>query len=135
MLPLPSLNTAQNSLLPEESVRGSFLVNPIHRHMKRITRWSLVAALGFLCLAALPSQAQNIGTIPGKAKTAAAGLVVSYENGKSTVVYEGRKVFEGATKAKASGAVKNVNGVQYAAAFDGDKVIWENVKGAGSKVK
>jgi len=84
---------------------------------------------------ALPAFSQNLGLIPGKAKTAAAGLVINYENGKSVITYQGAKVYEGATKAKAMGVVKNVSGVQYAAAFDGSKVVWENVKGAAAKVK
>jgi hypothetical protein len=94
---------------------------------------AVLLSLGLLT--ALPAFSQNIGTLPGKAKTAAAGLVINFENGKSTVTYQGAKVFEGPTKQKATGVVKNVNGVQYAAAFDGGKVIWENTKGASAKLK
>lgn len=103
--------------------------------MKSFIRITLAALLLTSALTVTTVSAQNIGSLPGKAKTAGAGLVVSYEGGKSTVTYQGKKVFEGATKAKAVGVVKNVNGVQYAAAFDGSRVVWENVKGASAKVR
>lgn len=103
--------------------------------MKSFIRLSLAALLITGALNITSASAQNIGSLPGKAKTAGAGLVVSFDGTKSTVTYQGQKVFEGATKAKAVGLVKNVNGVQYAAAFDGSRVIWENVKGASAKVR
>jgi hypothetical protein len=103
--------------------------------MKALSRLTLALLICASLLAVTPLNAQNIGSLPGKAKTAGAGLVVSYDGGKSTIMYGGTKVFEGPTKAKAVGVVKNVNGVQYAAAFDGSRVIWENVKGASTKVR
>jgi len=103
--------------------------------MKSIIRLALVALLVTTALGVTTASAQNVGSLPGKAKTAGAGLVVSYESGKSTITYQGQKVFSGPTKAKAVGMVKNVNGVQYAAAFDGSRVVWENVKGASAKVR
>lgn len=101
--------------------------------MKTLLRYLCALALTFSLLT--PAFAQNIGSLPGKAKAAGAGLIVSFDAGKSTVTYQGRKVFEGPTKQKAVGMVKNVNGVQYAAAFDGNRVVWENVKGASAKVR
>jgi hypothetical protein len=103
--------------------------------MKTLSRLQLAFVFCAALLAAAPAFAQNIGSLPGKAKTAAAGITVTFDGGKSTVTYGGQKVFEGATKAKAVAMVKNVNGVQYAAAFDGTRVLWENVKGASAKVK
>ncbi|HEY1169997.1 MAG TPA: hypothetical protein VGH19_01390 [Verrucomicrobiae bacterium] len=96
-------------------------------------RFALIVWTGLLIAA--PAFAQNIGSLPGKAKTVAAGINVTYDGGKSTVIYGGQKVFEGPTKTKATALVKNVNGVQYAAAFDGTRVIWENTKGASTKVR
>jgi hypothetical protein len=103
--------------------------------MKRLLPGVTALFVCFTVLTTLPAFSQNIGTLPGKAKVAGAGLAITFENGKSTVIYQGAKVFEGATTQKAVGVVKNVNGVQYAAAFDGTKVIWENVKGASAKLK
>jgi len=103
--------------------------------MKPLLRLPCALLLSISLLSITPAFAQNIGSLPGKAKTTGAGLVVSFDAGKSTVTYQGRKVFEGPTKQKAVGMVKNVNGVQYAAAFDGTRMIWENVKGASAKVR
>ncbi|MCD6051540.1 MAG: hypothetical protein K0Q55_2949 [Verrucomicrobia bacterium] len=102
--------------------------------MKTLLRLSL-SLIAVVCLLAATSVSAQVGSLPGKAKTAAAGISVSFDGSKSTVIYGGQKVFEGPTKAKATAAVKNVNGVQYAAAFDGTRVVWENVKGASAKVK
>lgn len=103
--------------------------------MKASLRIQFALVLAASLVLVSPSFAQNLGSLPGKAKTAAAGISVSFDGSKSTVIYGGRKVYEGPTKQKAAAFVKNVNGVQYAAAFDGNRVVWENVKGASSKVK
>jgi len=83
----------------------------------------------------LTGQAQNIAVVKSKARTAAAGVSVSTTNGKTTLVYKGKEVWSGKTTGKVSAKSKTVGNTEYVAAFDGDKVIWENVKGAGAKVK
>lgn len=93
------------------------------------------AALIILFAGALPAFSQNIDTIKKSARTAAAGISVSTVNGKTTVVYQGREVWTGKTVNKVAGRSKSVDGKTYAAAFDGDKVIWESAPGAGQKVK
>jgi hypothetical protein len=65
----------------------------------------------------------------------AAELKVSTENGITTIVYNGKNVFKGATKGKVSGKAVNDNGTELAAAFDDDRVIWENVTGAAERIK
>lgn len=62
-------------------------------------------------------------------------LKVSTENGITTIVYNGKNVFKGATKGKVSGKAVNDNGTELAAAFDDDRVIWENVTGAAERIK
>jgi hypothetical protein len=89
----------------------------------------------FMAASLLTSGAQNIAVVKGKARTAAAGISVSTSNGKTTIVYQGKEVWTGKTTGKVTGKSKAVGDTTYAAAFDGDKVIWENVKGAGAKVK
>lgn len=79
--------------------------------------------------------AQNLGKIKQSARTAAAGISVSTQNGVSTVTCQGKQVWSGKTTGKVLGRSKMVGDVSYAAAFDGNKVIWENVPGAGAKVK
>ena len=88
--------------------------------------------VGFLSATA---SAQNLGKIKQGARTAAAGISVSTQNGLSTVTYQGKAVWTGKTTGQVLGRSKTVNDVIYAAAFDGNKVIWENVPGAGAKVK
>jgi hypothetical protein len=93
-----------------------------------------IALVGLLA-GTLPLQSQNIDKIKKDARTAAAGISVSTVNGKTTVVYQGREVWTGKTSSKVAGRSKAIDGKTYAAAFDGDKVIWENTPGAGQKVK
>lgn len=93
---------------------------------------SCLALILGLTLATSNGFAQNLGLIPGKAATAAAGISVQSNGSKYIVIYQGKTVFAGATKSKPVAKAKNINGRQYAAAYDGNKVIWENVKGAGA---
>ncbi len=72
-----------------------------------------------------------LNTLPALASE----LKVSTENGITTIVYNGKNVFKGATKGKVSGKAVNDNGTELAAAFDDDRVIWENVTGAAERIK
>ncbi len=89
----------------------------------------------FISASILTSGAQNIAIVKGKARTAAAGISVSTSNGQTTLVYKGKEVWSGKTTGKVMGKSKVVGDVEYVAAFDGDKVIWQNVPGAAAKVK
>ena len=62
-------------------------------------------------------------------------LSVSTVNGQTTVLYNGKEVFSGPTKGKVSSRSVSRDGKDFAAAWDGDKVIWENVKGAAEMAK
>jgi hypothetical protein len=64
-----------------------------------------------------------------------ANINVTSENGQTKVVYKGQEVFSGPTSGQVSAQAVNDNGQEYAAAFDGDKVIWENTPGAASHLK
>jgi hypothetical protein len=86
-------------------------------------------------LAVFPLHAQNISKIKQSARNAAAAIEVKTENGKSTVTYKGKAVWSGKGKAAVTAQARTVEGKEYAAAFDGQKVLWENVKGAAKKVK
>jgi cytochrome bd-type quinol oxidase subunit 1 len=103
--------------------------------MKKFIHTVFAATLVAASLIALPVSAQNISKIKESARTAAAGIAVTSANGQTTVVYKGQEVWTGKTKNKPVGKTKVVGGKEYVAAFDGDKVIWENVPGAGQKVK
>lgn len=62
-------------------------------------------------------------------------LSVSTVNGQTTVIYNGKEVFSGPTNGKVTSRSVSRNGKNYAAAWDGDTVIWENVKGAAGQAK
>lgn len=96
---------------------------------------TLVLAL-FIAAFAFTSEAQlTVSGIKDKARTAAAGVSVSTSNGKTTIVYQGQEVWTGKTTNKVVGRSKVVGDTTYVAAFDGTNVVWENIKGAGAKVK
>lgn len=61
----------------------------------------------------------------------AADLSVTTVNGVTTVVYNGEQVFMGSTSGTVSSRAGSYDGVELAAAYDGENVIWENVAGAG----
>lgn len=65
---------------------------------------------------------------------AGSGISVSTVNGQTTVTYKGEAVFKGATSGPVSAHSSSVNGAEYAAAFDGKKVLWENTSGAAEKL-
>ncbi|MBM3878081.1 MAG: hypothetical protein FJ386_15445 [Verrucomicrobia bacterium] len=68
-------------------------------------------------------------------KRASSGISVSNRNGDVTVTWKGKVVFTGKAAGRVSAKSSNENGTEFAAAFDGDKVLWENVPGAGEKLK
>jgi hypothetical protein len=68
------------------------------------------------------------------AKASDKGIKVATAGGESVVTFEGKEVWKGATKKAVTAKEKTVDGRTYAAAFDGKKVLWENVPGAAEKV-
>ena len=100
-----------------------------------------------VCLAAALAAAAQGGEKSGKASKNAAtiggapsvssgtGISVKTVNGQTTVTYKGEEVFKGQTSGKVSARSSSVNGNEYAAAFDGDKVLWESASGASEHVK
>jgi len=65
----------------------------------------------------------------------AANISVSTVNGQTTVTLNGKKVWSGVTTGQVTGKASSINGKEYAAAFDGTKVLWESEKGAAGKLK
>jgi hypothetical protein len=102
--------------------------------MKRLPLLLTALLAGFYLLPQ-QVQAQNVSKIKQNARTAAAGISVSTANGKTTVVYNHKEVWTGKATGKVSGRAKVVDGIEYAAAFDGAKVIWESKPGAAKKVQ
>lgn len=86
--------------------------------MSRTKTWTAFAVA--LLLSAVPVLAGSIS--------------VNNNNGKTSVIYNGKEVWSGQTSGKVTAKCVSDNGTEYAAAFDGDKVIWENVKDAAKYV-
>ena len=103
--------------------------------MQKLIKNVIPAVFVAASLIAMPVSGQNISRIKDSARTAAAGVSISTANGKTTITYKGKDVWTGKAKGRVTGKNKVVDGKEYVAAFDGDKVIWENVPGAGQKVK
>jgi membrane-associated protease RseP (regulator of RpoE activity) len=64
-----------------------------------------------------------------------AGISARTENGSTTITYNGEQVFSGPTSGRISTQCISENGSDYAAAFDGDKVLWENKPGSAARLK
>jgi len=102
--------------------------------MKRTLAKHSVLLLSALIALALPLAAQNISLIKQSARNATAGISVKTENGKSLVVYKGKTVWSGKAAGKVTAKAKTIDGKEYAAAFDGKKVVWESPKGAAKQL-
>ena len=96
---------------------------------------NVLIALAAAWPAVTPLTAQNISKIKDSARSAAASLQVTTENGKTTVTYKGKAVWSGKAKGQVTARTKTLDGKEYAVALDGQKVIWENIKGAAKKLQ
>ena len=71
------------------------------------------------------------GLVAGNATTIASRTV----NGQTTLVYRGREFALGVTEGPVVARSVSVEGKEYAAAFAGSNVVWENVTGAADHLK
>ncbi len=62
-------------------------------------------------------------------------VAVSTVNGRTVVNINGKKVFEGETTGRVSSKSMNFEGAQFTAVWDGERVIWENTKGAAEQIR
>ena len=62
-------------------------------------------------------------------------IEVKTKDGVSTVRFKGKEVWKGKTTEPVSAMSKTVDGKTFGAAFEGEKVLWENVKGAAKEVR
>lgn len=100
--------------------------------MKTIVQ-SLFLATALFGAASLPASQDDPVLTQGRISQTS--ISVSTNNGQTTVTYNGKEVFSGPTKGKVTSRAASRNGKDYAAAWDDDKVIWENVKGAAEMLK
>ncbi|QTN33469.1 hypothetical protein HZ994_14460 [Akkermansiaceae bacterium] len=92
-----------------------------------------------------PDLADLIDQAKAKANqnAAEAKLSTSVINGKGTITYNGKKVWLGPVKkdlkafSKAMSSSENGDqkSTEYAAVWDGDKLVWENMPGAGAALE
>jgi hypothetical protein len=78
------------------------------------------------------NSAQNKGSVSQSGNVSVSTKTV---NGSTVITYQGKQISVGPTKGTVSAKARSVNGKDYAAAFDGERVIWENVPGAAQQVK
>jgi hypothetical protein len=101
--------------------------------MKTYLRVTLIFCMAFAITNILP---RSVGAQEQKSySSGGSGISVNNINGQTMVTWNGERVFSGTTKGFVSARCNSVNGTQYAAAFDGDAVIWENVPGAAEKLR
>ena len=69
------------------------------------------------------------------AATLAGPISTSSVNGEALVTWNGATVWQGRTTNPLRAAAVMVDGREFAAAFDGEKTLWESEPGAGVKVR
>jgi hypothetical protein len=82
----------------------------------------------------------NFGaTLPALPATAShsseGGISLKTVNGSTVVVYQGREFPVGPTTGKLSAKTRSLGGADFAAAFEEERVIWENLPGAAQQLK
>ena len=70
-----------------------------------------------------------------KGPVAGRGISTQIVNGETIIHWQKKEVWRGTTSGFLVCKSKALNGVEIAAAFDGDKTIWESEPGAGARVK
>ena len=100
---------------------------------------ALMIAAVSLCgsVAALSAETSKQSNTNSSSRSARSSACISVKTvtGQSTITYNGKDVFTGHTKGMVTAKASSENGTEYAAAFDGKKVLWENVPGAAKHVK
>lgn len=95
----------------------------------------LTAALAMMTASALTASAQPCPAHHHVSSSASTGVHVTTSNGQAVVTFNGKEVYAGPAKGQVSSLSRNNNGVEYAAAFDGDTLLWENVPGAAQQLQ
>jgi len=100
------------------------------------SKWMAIT-VALIVIGAIPVFAakQTEGKQAAAKVTATAKISVTSKNGEAKVIYNGQQVFAGPTTGQVSTRCVSNNGKEYAAAFDGDKVIWENTPGAADQLQ
>jgi hypothetical protein len=73
--------------------------------------------------------------VPPKGPVAGRGISTRIVNGETIINWQNKEVWRGTTGGFLVCKSKALNGVEIAAAFEGEKVIWESEVGAAARVK
>lgn len=73
--------------------------------------------------------------VPPKGPVAGRGISTQIVNGETVIYFQKKEVWRGTTSGFLIVKSKALNGNEIAAAFDGDKVVWESEPGAAARVK
>jgi hypothetical protein len=99
----------------------------LHPRLIACATAALLGAAGVVCQPAFAQQHVTSG--------ASSAVSVSTVNGQSVVNVNGKEVYHGPTTGQVASRSSNLNGVEYSAVFDGDKLLWENLPGAGQQLQ
>lgn len=107
------------------------------RKLLMITLLTVPVVAALFHFAAPPAETANPEKTATKSvsKSYSSSISTRTENGLTTVTCNGKEVWTGPTSNAVKSQSVSRNGETFAAAFDGDKVIWENEEGAGAKVQ
>jgi hypothetical protein len=76
------------------------------------------------------------GAVAQSQNTTSSGSSVSVStvNGESVVTFNGKEIYKGPTSGAVSSRSSSVNGVEYSAVYDGDKLLWESSPGGAQQI-
>jgi hypothetical protein len=118
--------------------------SPVMKRISVLNAIVLTVTLGFTNSAlANPDLADLIDKAKASQNASKANLSTSVVNGKGSITYNGKKVWQGVVTnelkalSKATGTAENglQENAEYAAVWDGNKLVWENAPGAGAALE
>ena len=101
----------------------------------RSTATSLVAAVLAMTTITQADQSNTKEETRTVSSTSSASISVQTNNDESKVTYNGKEVWKGKVKKPVITVAKSIDGNDLAAAFEGKKLLWENVAGAGKQLE
>lgn len=96
---------------------------------------TLVLAFSMAALLMSSAEADNEKNVKSVSVTSSSSISVNQSNDEATVKYNGKEVWKGKVKKPVITVSKSENGNDLAAAFEGKKLLWENVNGAGKQLE
>ena len=103
----------------------------------------LTPAFAILGMAAFPfdstcradEKKETKSSVRTSSSTSSVKISVNQTNDEAVVTFNDKEVWKGKVRKSIIAVAKSVDGKDLAAAFDGKKVVWENVAGAGKQLE